>query len=202
MPNLKSITLFVFVSLLLGCKTSHVIPLNDIPTRVSGIEKKESLAIVRIDDLLSNLNQKIVPSTYAGSAHTFSFAIGPTLKKALLNSVESVHERVLESGETISSDDGDIHINFYLIDSRGEILVYDSGVSSIYSLHYNLTVTMEVIDKKTNKIVRSYALSGSSNSHASQGMFSDIQTDTLGMAVDNSIRQITDQATNFLLKEI
>tara|TARA_R110001583_G_scaffold98012_2_gene242894 strand:+ start:3597 stop:4211 length:615 start_codon:yes stop_codon:yes gene_type:complete len=201
-PNLKSLILFVFISLLLGCKTSHVIPLNDIPTRVGGMEKKESLVIVRIGDRLSNLNHKIVPSTYAGSAHSFSFVIGPSLKKTLLNSVGSVYERAFENGEAIfSDDDNDIYVNFYLSDSRGEMLVYGSGVSSTYSLHYNLTVIMEVTDKKNNETVRSYTLSGSSNSHASQGLFSDIQTDTLGMAVDNSIRQVADQATNFLLKE-
>lgn len=194
MKKQNSAVLLLVVLILTGC--AHNIQMNpNIQPNVYMINKKDARVGVVFTDKLSNHTQTVKPSTYVGSAHTYTFQVGPPLRSALLRSVEAIYDEVATVDNTSNLVDYDIGYKFDLENAQIDV-TFQQGFLTVSSRgNVNLSVSLEKYG--SDGLEKRVVVSGSGFMSGGGDAFNANQQ--FAKAVEEAIKQLSENAANVMM---
>jgi hypothetical protein len=146
-------------TVLSGCTYSGTIRTDIAPTAMVA-NKYSSKVGVYFTPRLSNYQEITKPSTYYGSAHTFTFNMGPALKEALTKSVEAAYSNVSVLNTPPRAGESDRVITFDLQNSNVRIEFVPGFWRSAAKSNAVVHVSMEIMDGSTLKAFQRLSVNG------------------------------------------
>ncbi|MDP8208476.1 MAG: hypothetical protein P9L92_17560 [Candidatus Electryonea clarkiae] len=194
----KSFSIFVIALFLFIAGCSHHIQLNpNIQPNVYSIDKSDFPVGVVFTDKLSSHVEHVNPSTYVGSAHSYNFDLGSTLKSALLRSVEIAHNSVSSVNSTGEFNKYRMGYKFDLENCQIDVTFVEGFLSASAKGNVSISVSLEIYDQENGGLQKRLTISGSG---FCSGAASPFQADKLfAKAVEDAIKQISEGVANALL---
>jgi len=191
---MKTVSILLIVLCLVGC--AHNIQMNpNIQPNVYMLEKKGMSVGVVFTDKLATYSETVTPSTYVGSAHTYTFEVGPPLQSALLRAVEAVYDEVAMIDNTGLLVDYPVGYKFDLENAQIDV-TFQQGFWTVSSRgNVNLSVSLERYgpDGLENRMVLSGSgfMSGGADAFNADSQFAQ--------AVEDAIKQVSENAANVMM---
>jgi hypothetical protein len=138
------------------------------------------------------------PATFYGSAHTFTFNMGPAMKEALTKSVESAYSNVSILSDPPMPGKFDRVISFDLQSSNIRVEFVPGFWSNSAKANAILHVTMEIADGSSLKAIQRLTVNGNGFTTQKTSGGADAQTQ-FSRAIEDAIRQLSDNTANLLI---
>jgi hypothetical protein len=180
-------------ALFVGCAHTVVMS-NDIRPSNSYTAKLRGNYQVHIPAEFENYQVRVSPSSYAGSAHSYTFMVGPSAKSAVVNALTSAVDALVQTPVQPSSatmTDGMVKGYFVPQFSNCAIDVYfaDGFLTTNAKATANIAVTVKYFDaSEQNKFT--YTATGSGFSTRGADAFSAEKG--FSEAVEMALRQVSD----------
>jgi hypothetical protein len=204
---LKTITLNLLIILLIssslifiGCTYSGAIRTDISPTAMVGRKYPAKVGIY-FAPRLEQYEESTNPSTYYGSAHTFTFKMGPAIKEALTKSVGTAYSNVSVLSEPPKPGQFDRDLSFDLQSSNVQIEFVPKFWTSAAKANAIIHVTMEIMDGSSLKAIQRLTVNGNGFTTQDTSGGGDAQKQ-FSRAIEDAIRQLAENTANLLISGV
>lgn len=200
---MKSYIIFivlVFATIFDGCTYTGTIRTNIAPTAM--VAKRFPTKVgVHFTPRLANYEEVSKPATYYGSAHTFTFKIGPALQEALLKSVESAYSNVEVTSALASPGEYGMIINFDLQNVNVRVEFAPGFWRAAAKSNAVIYVSMEIIDGSSMQSLKRLTVNGNGFSSKDTKGGADAQKQ-FSLAIEDAIQQLSENTSNLLISGV
>lgn len=189
--------IIVFAAKLNGCTYSGTIRTDIAPTAM--IARKYPTKVgVYFTPRLVQYEEVSKPATYYGSAHTFTFMMGPAIKEALTKSVEAAYSNVSVLNVQPSPGEYERVIIFDLQNCNVRVEFVPGFWRNAAKANAILHVSMEIMDGKSLKAFQRLSMNGNGFSMKDAVGVADAQKQ-FATAIEDAIRQLAENTANLLV---
>lgn len=150
---------------------------------------------------LEQYEESTNPATYYGSAHTFTFKMGPAIKEALTKSVGTAYSNVSVLSEPPKPGQFDRDISFDLQSSNVQIEFVPKFWTSAAKANAIIHVTMEIMDGSSLKAIQRLTVNGNGFTTQDTSGGGDAQKQ-FSRAIEDAIRQLAENTANLLISGV
>ncbi|MDP2047169.1 MAG: hypothetical protein Q8L00_13270 [Deltaproteobacteria bacterium] len=198
--NLLLLLLISSSPIFMGCTYSGAIRTDISPTAMVGRKFPAKVGIY-FAPRLEQYEESTNPATYYGSAHTFTFKMGPAIKEALTKSVGTAYSNVSVLSEPPKPGQFDRDISFDLQSSNVQIEFVPKFWTSAAKANAIIHVTMEIMDGSSLKAIQRLTVSGNGFTTQDTSGGGDAQKQ-FSRAIEDAIRQLAENTANLLISGV
>jgi hypothetical protein len=200
MLNLLILLMISSATIFMGCTYSGAIRTDISPTAMVG-KKYPAKVGIYFAPRLEQYEEVTKPSTFYGSAHTFTFKMGPAIKEALTKSVEVAYSNVSIISESPRPGQFDRDISFDLQSSNVNVEFVPGFWKNAAKANAILHVTMEIMDGSSLKAIQRLTVNGNGFTTQDTSGGGDAQKQ-FSRAIEDAIRQLAENTANLLISGV
>jgi hypothetical protein len=186
----------ILILLVSGCAHSIAISPTLTPAAMVADKRDKTVGVIFAPDIAAYV-ESASPSSWAGSAHSYTITIGPAICACLLKSVEASYISVVCVEQPPSAGQFDRVLKFAMQNSSMDVYFQDGFLTSNAKSTYAVSVIMEAYDGATMTLLGRTSVSGSGFGSRATDAFSADKS--FALTAENGVQQVCDGVANMLI---
>lgn len=195
------VTICLSSVLLCSCTYSGAIRTNIAPTTMTGKKLSSNVGVYFNPRLASHI-ETTTPVSACGSAHTYSFDMGPALTASLKKSVEAAYSQVsVLQRVALQPDQFERIVRFDLQSPNVRIEFLPRFWAAAAKADASIQVSMEIIEGSSLKAIQRFAISGTGFVVKDANTWEDAHK-IFSIAIEDAIQQVSENAAILLISGV